>query len=154
RYREILQNEPNNVDALYRLAQIACQQGDFTHGIDLGRKVLLVAPRDARGHNLIAMAYLASGRPDQALSNFNAAIACRGDLAAAHGGRGDALVALGRPSEAIGSYDRALELAPGSVENWVNRGAVLQEIGRYEDALESYERALLLEPDFAEVCAN
>jgi cytochrome c-type biogenesis protein CcmH/NrfG len=48
RYRQVLESEPQNVDALYCLAVIGCQQGRFSEGIDLLRQALAVDPRHAR----------------------------------------------------------------------------------------------------------
>jgi len=154
RFAELLRLEPGNADALYRLAQVSCQQGRFETGVELARAVLATDPRRARAHLLLGMALARLKRPHEALASFDCALAQAPDLADAHGNRGDALAALGRQSEAVASYDRALAIAPDSIDNWWNRGAALHELRRYDDALASYDRALALKPDFAEVHFN
>ena len=38
RYAQVLRVEPTNADALYRLAQVSCQQGHFEAGVELARR--------------------------------------------------------------------------------------------------------------------
>jgi predicted O-linked N-acetylglucosamine transferase (SPINDLY family) len=154
RYSEILKREPANADALYRLAQVACQEGSFAAGIDLVRRALAADPRRARAHLLLGMALARLGRVDEALASFDQAIACDPGLADAHGNRGDVLAALGRQGEAVESYDRALAIAPDQFETWCNRGAALHDLRRYDEALASCDRAIALKPDVAEVYFN
>jgi predicted O-linked N-acetylglucosamine transferase (SPINDLY family) len=149
RYRQVLESEPQNVDALYCLAVIGCQQGRFSEGIDLLRQALAVDPRHARAHNVLGMALSRLGRRAEALASFDAAIVQRPDFADAHGNRAGVLSELGRSVEALASYDRAVALAPDSPQDWCNRGATLQELGRYPEAIASCDRAIALWPDFA-----
>jgi protein O-GlcNAc transferase len=146
----VLAREPTNADALYQLAQLACQQHRLGDGIELARQALAIEPRRARTHVLLGMALAGLGRMDEALSSLDRAIACQPDLADAHGNRGDVLTALGRLPEAVDSYDRALALAPASIENLCNRGAALVDLGRIEEALANYDRLTALEPRFPE----
>jgi protein O-GlcNAc transferase len=164
RYARVLRDDPRNADALYALAQIACQQGRFADGVEFSRQVLAIQvlaiqvlaiePQRARAHNLLGMALARLGRPQEALASFDLAIAYAPELADAHGNRGDVLAELGRPADAVASYDRALQIAPDSIETWCNRGATLHDLGRYADALASYDRAIALKPAFAEVHLN
>jgi protein O-GlcNAc transferase len=149
RYRQVLGSEPQNVDALYCLAVIGCQQGRFAEGIDLLRQALAVDPRHARAHNVLGMALSRLGRLAEALASFDAAIVRQPDFADAHGNRAGVLSELGRSVEALASYDRAVALAPDSPQDWCNRGAILQELGRCSEALASYDRAIALWPGFA-----
>jgi protein O-GlcNAc transferase len=148
-YRQVLRNEPQNVDALYCLAVIGCQQGRFLEGIDLVRQALAMDPRHARAHNVLGLALSRLGRSAEALASFDAAIVEQPDFADAHGNRAGVLSELGRGIEALESYDRAVALAPDLPQDWCNRGVTLQELGRYSEAIASYDRAIALWPDFA-----
>jgi protein O-GlcNAc transferase len=153
-YKQAVQAEPANADALAGLAQVSCELGRFAEGIGYLRRVLAIDPRRGQAHLLLGMALALEGQAQEALASFERAIACEPTLADAHGNRGDVLVTLGRPVEAVASYDRALELEPGSIENWCNRGATLHDLKRYDAAIASYDRALALKPDFPEVHVN
>ncbi len=154
RYAQVLRLEPANTEALHRLAQVACQQGQFALGVDYARQALTVDPQRARTHLLLGMALGRLGRTSEALASFERALDCAPDLADAHANRGDVLTTLGRQAEAIASYDRALALSPGEVETWCNRGAALHDLRRFDEALVSYDRAIELKSDFAQLHFN
>ena len=48
RYVEVLRINPRNADALYYIAVIACQDGQFQQGIELARRALTVGGRSKR----------------------------------------------------------------------------------------------------------
>jgi tetratricopeptide (TPR) repeat protein/SAM-dependent methyltransferase len=154
RYRQVLQREPAHAIALYHLAVIACQLGQFSDGIELARQSLTSDPRQPRAHNILGMASSRLGRHEEALASFDHAILLQPDFADAHGNRASALTELGRIAEAVASYERAVALQPGSVGDWLNLGTALHRVGRDEDALASYDRALALHPGFPEAHCN
>jgi protein O-GlcNAc transferase len=154
RYAQVLCTDPNNADALYSLAQLNCQAGQFADGIDLVRRLLALDPRNARAHVLHGMALAHLGKLSEALASYDRAIACQPELADAHGNRGDVLIELGRLAEAEESLNHALLLKPQSVENWCNRGTALFGLRRYDEALTCFERVVALNPDFAEAHLN
>src|SRR5499426_4434284 len=88
RYTQVLRLEPANADALYRMAQVSCQQGHLEAGIRFAQQALAVEPRRGRTHLLLGMASARLGRPQDALASFDRAVSCAPDLADAHGNRG------------------------------------------------------------------
>jgi tetratricopeptide (TPR) repeat protein/SAM-dependent methyltransferase len=154
RYQEVLEREPEHAVALYHLAVISCQFGQFRDGVVLARRSLASDPRQPRVHNMLGMAASRLGWLEQALASFDDAILLQPDFADAHGNRASALMELGRPAEAVASYERALALQPDSVGDWLNLGTALHRLGRDDDALASYDRALALHPSFSEAHCN
>ena len=77
RYEQVLAQDKKNVDALFLLATIQCQQGRLTEGIELGRKAIKLDPKYAPAHNLIGMAQQRLGRMELALNSFERAAAAR-----------------------------------------------------------------------------
>ena len=63
RYTEVLRNDPKNADALYYIAVVACQDGQFQQGVDLARRAIAVGPPQARMHNLLGQALYRLGEP-------------------------------------------------------------------------------------------
>ncbi len=153
-YQRVLEVAAADPEALYRLAQIACQQGFLADGLAYVERALVAEPNRGRTHVLRGMALARLGRLQDALSSFDQAIACEPLQADAYGCRGDVLSELGRADDAIASYDQALELKPAVAENWCNRGAALASLDRHEDALASFERAVALDTGFAEAHFN
>ncbi|HEY1472834.1 MAG TPA: tetratricopeptide repeat-containing glycosyltransferase family protein [Pseudolabrys sp.] len=154
RYVEVLRNDPQNPDALYYVAVVACQEEQFQQGVELARRAIEHGPPQARVHNLLGQALYRLGEPLEAIKNFDRAIALDGNFADAHGNRANILVDSGLPEEALKSFDRALALNPMSGPDWLNRGALLQELGRHEDALVSFDKAIVCGPGVAEAHVN
>ena len=154
RYSEVLRLDAENAEALYYVAVVACQEGQFKEGADLARRALSLGPATAKLHNLLGQALDRLGEPLEAVKNFDKAIELDPNLAAAHGNRANILVDAGMASEALKSFDRAIALNPASTPDLINRGALLEELGRPEDALKDYDTAIAVEPNFAEVHAN
>jgi tetratricopeptide (TPR) repeat protein len=95
----------------------------------------------------------AQQRFDEALADFDKAIALDAGLAEAFNNRGAALYKLGRFDDAVASYDRALALEPDA-ETYSSRGLALHVRGRLDEALASYDSALALKPDYTEAHYN
>jgi tetratricopeptide (TPR) repeat protein len=149
RYTKVLQDDPRHPDALYYVAVVAVQEGQFDDGIRLAERALSFGSRPARVHNLIGQTCVRLDQPTRALGCFGRAIACDPEFAEAHSNRANLLGDLGRRKEALADFDRALALRPNSAPDWCNRGAILDELGRGNEALSSYDRAISLEPELA-----
>ena len=126
RYTEVLRNDPHNADALYYVAVVACQEGQFQQGIELARRSLSLQPRPgARAQSDRPGAAPRWARSRRRWQAFDAALECDVKFADAYGNRANMLSELGRHAEALSSFDRALELNPNSATDWLNRGATL-----------------------------
>ena len=141
-YRQVLELDPVQFDALHLLGVIARQQGDAPTAIALISRAIAIDGAQAKAHCNLGVALLDAGRADQALASHDRAIALQADYAMAWSNRGNALRKLGRPDEALLSYQRALDIQPKYAEAHCNRAIVLQDLGRYLDALGAAENAL------------
>ena len=90
RYTEVLRVNPQNADALYYIAVIACQEGQYQQGIDLARRSLGFNRRQARAHNVIGQALHRLGKVKEALTAFDDALECDVNFAEAYGLRRNA----------------------------------------------------------------
>jgi len=154
RYVEVLQGDPENADALYYVAVVACQGGEYQEGIKLARRAISIGQPQARLHNLLGQALYREGERLEAVKNFDRAIELDPNFADAHGNRANVLADAGFPDEALKSFDRALALKPDSATDWLNRGALLQALGRHQEALASFQKAVASAPDLAEAQVN
>jgi len=141
-YRQVLELDPRQFDALHLLGVLARQQGDAQAAITLISQALAVDGAQAKAHCNLGVALLDAGRADDALASHERAIALQADYAMAWSNRGNALRRLGRLDEALLSYQRALAIQPSYAEAHCNRAIVLQDQGRYLDALGAAEDAL------------
>src|SRR5471032_1360492 len=74
RYVEVLKAEPTNADALYYVAAIACEDGQYQQGIDLAKRAIDVGKPQARMYNLMGQAYDRLHQPLEAIKTYDAAI--------------------------------------------------------------------------------
>jgi len=93
-------------------------------------------------------------RYDEALADYDRAIALRPDYAGAFLNHGVTLHELKRYEEALASYDRALTVWPDYALALSYRGITLQKLRRFEEALAHYQRALVLKPDLVDAYNN
>jgi len=148
-YRDVLQREPQQFDALHLLGVLARQGGAADDAVALIGRALAIDPRQAIAHCNLGAALQDLRRHEEALASFERALALQPAYPLALVNRGNALRKLGRPGEAVASYDAALAIAPQSLDALCNRGVALQLLGDAEAALDSFGRALTLQPDHA-----
>ncbi|HWA80821.1 MAG TPA: tetratricopeptide repeat protein [Acetobacteraceae bacterium] len=153
-YKQILQQDPNHVDALHLLGMAALQAGQKERGVRLLEKVIRIRPDIASAHSNLGVALRDLGRFTDAIASYDKAIALTPESAEPHNNRGVALADLGRLDEALASYERAIALKPDYAEAHNNRGNALRELNRLEEALDSYDKAIALKPRSAEAHTN
>lgn len=84
---ELLQEDPRRFEALSLLALIAAQQGDFERAIVSYDRVIAVKPGFADAYSNRGASFAALNRPNEALANFDQAIAIDSVHVGAHMGR-------------------------------------------------------------------
>ncbi len=141
-YRQVLELQPQQFDALHLLGVIARQQGDAAQAITLITQALKVDPQQAKAHCNLGVALMDQDRAAEALACYDSALALQPDYSMAWSNRGNALRRLGQLEAALDSYQQALQHQPRYVEAHSNRAVVLQQLGRYLDALGAAEAAL------------
>lgn len=92
---------------------------------------------------------LDQGRPEEALKEFEAALALEPDRDATYALLGNAAAAAGRPEDALRYYRRALEMNPREAAHHNNLGILLARSGELEEALAQFQQALQLDPSRA-----
>jgi predicted O-linked N-acetylglucosamine transferase (SPINDLY family) len=103
---------------------------------------------------LRASALAQASQFNEALAEYDRAIAIAPQFIEAMCNRGSVLLILKRYTEALQSLDAALRIKPTLFEALNNRGNVLSETRRFDEAVESYERALKSRPDAFEPQLN
>jgi tetratricopeptide (TPR) repeat protein len=90
--------------------------------------------------------YARTGRHDEAVRHFSAAMEMDPNYSEYYNDRGNVLLAMGRLEEAERDYLRAIELSPPYPEVWFNLGQCYARMQRPEDAVRCYQRAVDLDP--------
>ena len=88
------------------------------------------------------------GRIDEALTDYNAAIALKPD-AALYNSRAKLYFNQQKYQEAMSDYNKAIALDSSAGEYFINRGAVYALTGNFQPALQDFNKGLALSPEHA-----
>jgi tetratricopeptide (TPR) repeat protein len=162
RYQEVLQQEPQQADALSLLGTALLQTGQaaaavasITRAIELsGANTAAATARHAHLFANLGSALQACGRADEALASWRRGLTLAPDLPELHSNLGNALLARGEVAPAIESYRVALSLRPDYPECLFNLGNAFAVLKRFDLAIESYRKAVELHPRYVDALNN
>jgi predicted TPR repeat methyltransferase len=149
-YRQVLERDPRQFDALHLSGVIERQRGDPARAATLIREALQVDPNQARAHCNLGAALQDLGEAEAALDSYETALRLDPHYAMAWNNRGNTLRRLGVPRDALDSYERALACQANYPEAWCHRAIVLNDLGRHADAAASAEQALISRPGYGD----
>ncbi|HAA29632.1 MAG TPA: hypothetical protein DCE56_20495 [Cyanobacteria bacterium UBA8553] len=89
-----------------------------------------------------------------AIANYEKALALKPNQATAHWGLCYSLNSMGKMAEAIAQCDQALALNPNYAEALWSKGSALEQQKNYEQAIALYDQALKVNPNYAEAWNN
>ena len=153
-YRQILERQPNQPDALHLRGLIAMNSNRLDEAIALIRRAIGIFPKSADYHNNLGNALRQKGLIDEAIAAYGAALRLNPNLADTHNNLGNALLNKGRLDDSIAAYRKAIQLKADFVSAYANLGNVLREKGQLDESIAVQKEALRLQPNFAEVYAN
>jgi len=153
-YRQILQADPQHIEALHLLGLLAHQVGRSDLAVGYFDQALRLRPNWPEAHNHRGLALRAQGRLAEAVASYQQAVRCLPNYAEAHGNLGNALKALGQAADAAASYRQALRLKPDYAEVHCNLGVVLSEQGKLDEAVAGFRQALHFKPNLAQAHNN
>lgn len=152
-YREVLEADPDNADALHFLGIIAYQQGRHDRAEELISRALLQNSSNASAYSNLGNALKAQGKLEQAVTRYRQALALEPNYVDALVNLGAAYRAQGELDQAVASYQQALALQPDVPVAHSNLGHALAQQGKLDDANACLRKAIGLKPDFAEAHA-
>ncbi|BBD58579.1 TPR repeat-containing protein [Nostoc sp. HK-01] len=153
-YTQTLQEQPNQVDALYLSGTLAHQLGDTEKAIAFYRQTLVINPALASVHSNLGIALKQQGLWKEAIQHYQEAIALQPHSAQFHYNLGLVFQELGNLESAKDSYRQATILQPNYPLAYNNLGLVLLHLGEIEAAITCYKTAIQLQPDLAEAHQN
>lgn len=139
---------------LMEMAQIAFQQGDLVHALELGEAWLEDHPLDVEAMHLCALVAAGQGDESKAMALYRKALRFEPAHGTLHHNIGALLERRKEYAQALYHLQRALELQPDFPEIYMNLGNVLDALGQSEKALEMYREALRRLPDTDDVYFN
>ena len=140
-YREVLREEPEQLEALEGLALVLMLQQRFDEALPIQERVIAADPEDVQTRVELGFNYLNhQGRPSDAVRVLEEAVALDGS--AKHlTFLAQAQKAAGQLADAERSVRRAIETDPTYGHSYVVLIALLEEGGSYDEAAEIREQA-------------
>jgi predicted O-linked N-acetylglucosamine transferase (SPINDLY family) len=147
--RRVLQQQPQDPDALHCLGLIAMQAGQPEPAMALIRQAIAAAPgRSDYWYNL-GETLRRLRRLPEAETALREALRLRSDFPQAVGNLGAILAQQGRFEEAMPVLREAIRLRPNDHFGYLNFGKVARQHGDVREAEAAFRRAIALAPNFA-----
>lgn len=153
-YQSILNDTPNNHDALHLLGVIAHQVGKHDVAVDLIGKALAIKPDFVQAHFNLGNAFRGLELPAEAAAAYGQAVRLKPDYAQAHCNLGLTLQDLADPAGAAASLRQAIDINPDFAQAHYHLGNTLKEQGHMDAALGAFRQALRIDPDHADALYN
>lgn len=152
--REILDVQPNNMDALYFLAEICYSSQKYDLAIEYIKNVLQYNPANAEAYNNLGLIYQEKEQFNEAVEYYEKALQLNPNLPDSYLNLGFVLQKTGRIDEGIIYYKKALKFNPNDTNVYYNLGIAFQEKGQLGEAIQYYQKALELNPNDADIYCN
>jgi len=152
-YREILSDDPNNVDALRLLALLASRTGAVDQAINMLENCTKIAPDYALAWENLAKMYRQKDDPDslqKAAFCFTKATELRPNWAEGWAGLGTMQTRSSQHEEGIESYKKSIELKANQPRVHLSLGHVYKTTGNQEACISSYNEAISFDNNFGE----
>lgn len=150
-YRAVLEQEPNQADALHYLGVIAMQNGRFDDAAEMIGQAVQLSPGNPHLLANLGNALLQAGDARTATGHYEAALAVDPNLTEVRRNLATAFMSLDRANDALREITEAARRAPRSLEVQVTLGNILSEAGRSDEAIACFERILAVRPDIAPI---
>jgi predicted O-linked N-acetylglucosamine transferase (SPINDLY family) len=153
-YQQILQHEPNHVDALHFAGVLAHQHGQNQTAIELISKAAQLNPNSSAIYANLGLVFQAQGNLQAAVESYQKAILLQPDFMQAYFNLGNIFHAEGQLDTAIANYQHTIALNPNFAVAHHALGAALQTQGKTDEAITSYRQAIAIQPDLFDACLN
>jgi FkbM family methyltransferase len=146
-FRQVVQQHPQQAEALFWLALIADQLGRPLDSIAYYEQVIRLQPTSAEAHGNLGSVFMKVGRLEDAIAHHRESLRLSQNSAKAHYNLAIALYQNNQVEEAIDHYRQAIASMPDYANAHHNLGMALYKQGQVEAALQHYRRAVELEPN-------
>jgi len=141
----------------YRLFDVATElanKAQYQQAIASWNQALGLSPDDAKAHNSLGVALVATGHAADAAAEYRKAMELEPDYADSYTNLGILDAQSGDLEHSIPLLQKALELSPWDAKAYSNLGNALAAAGRIEESISYSRKAVQLKPDDPEANAN
>ena len=149
-YRQVLKNNPDNVDAMRMLAMVAATLKRFDDAERLLRRAVGIAPDFLAAVIDLGRILKEQDRFEEAIGYFKKAIEINPNNPQTHFLLAGAYAPAALNQEAAKEYQRTLELSPRHPGALLGLGNALKTIGSLEQAIEAYHDCISVKPNNGE----
>ncbi len=153
-YRQVLQQQPDQVDALHVLGVILCQTQRHEDAIAHLRHLTNLQPDFAEGWGNLGGALQEQQQWENAIACYERSLLLNPDNPNVHQNLSVALLDLNRPERAVHHAEQVVAARPDSADAFYNLGFALRRSNRVPEAIADYRRAIALQPDFVNAHKN
>jgi tetratricopeptide (TPR) repeat protein len=143
---DVLTHRGDDPAALFLLASIWEQRGQYTEAVGLLRRAIARAPLVAEYHLNLGAILGRLGNFDDSVAALREAIRLRPDYASAYGNLGISFIRTGRVDDALSNFRQALDLRPDEPQEHVNLGRALLLTGELSEGFAEYQWRLQRDP--------
>lgn len=149
-YRQVIANNPKNVDAMRLLGRVALSAKRNADAEKLFRRAVNLAPDFVGAINDLGRVLKEQDFLEEAIDCFRRVIRLQPENPQAHFLLAGALAPAAMTHEAIDAYRRVLDLSPTHAGARLGLGHVLKTVGRQDDAVREYRESIRIKPDSGE----
>lgn len=153
-YRQVLQVQPDNIDALHLLGLIAAHLKHYESAIELIQKAIRINHTVPQFYHSLGKIFNEQGQLAEAIACYQRALTLNPKDAEIYYSLGNASMAQGNYTEAAKYHQQAIALNKNFAEAYNGLGNVRRYQGQLEEAIKCYQRALTLRPQNAMVHNN
>ncbi|NEQ95876.1 MAG: tetratricopeptide repeat protein [Cyanothece sp. SIO2G6] len=129
-------------EALRQTALAEAKVGNYADAIALFDELLGQNPLNATDYNNRGLVHFKCRHHEQALADYNMAIALDASLDSVYNNRANYYAHHGDLIGALLDYDMAIDLNPYNVRAWINQGITFRDLNMYGRAVECFDSAL------------
>ena len=145
----LIENVSKGEQLMIAARQAAWIENDPVRENALLKQLADLFPNDKRAHLYLASSYAGREETDQAIAEFEKAIALDKDFARAHYQLGYVYFPKGEFEKAEEHFQAYLKLAPSEPNPHDCLADLYMKMGRFEEAIRHYEKAVELDPHFS-----
>jgi tetratricopeptide (TPR) repeat protein len=123
-------------------------KGEPSRQQDCLRRLVLACPDDERAHNLMGAFHFGRQEYEEAVAEYEQAIAINPAFSQPYNQMGYAYRFLGRYDRAEQAFKKYIELIPDDPNPYDSYAELLMKMGRFDESIKSYEKALSVDPHF------
>uniref|UniRef100_Q3ATU8 TPR repeat n=1 Tax=Chlorobium chlorochromatii (strain CaD3) TaxID=340177 RepID=Q3ATU8_CHLCH len=138
-YKNIIQLQPNHVDALHLLGVVAFQKEQYNEALNLLNQAIALNTDFASAYFNRGLVFKNLYHFDKALEDFDRALRLKPNYAEAYHKRGNILKELGLITAALSSYNNALALKADYAGVYLDKAIILLLLGNFADGWDIYE---------------